>query len=116
MRPYNRSLKQYSRNLRQNMTKEERLLWKKIRMKQPGNHQFYRQKILGNYIVDFYCPSANLVIEIDGSQHYTEDGKAKDDARDDYLKSIGLKVLRFSNKEILENFETVLESIWQNVT
>ncbi len=66
MLSYNKSLKQFSRNLRKNMTDAERLLWSRIRRKQLKRLQFYSQKIIGNYIVDFYCPELKLVIEIDG--------------------------------------------------
>ena len=68
MLSYNKSLTQLSRNLRRNMTDAERLLWSKIRSKQLKGFQFYRQKIIGNYIVDFYCPKSKLVIEVDGGQ------------------------------------------------
>ena len=67
---YNKNLMKYARELRKNMTDAERLLWSKIRGKQLKGYQFYRQKILGNYIVDFHCPKANLIIELDGGQHY----------------------------------------------
>jgi len=66
MLSYNKELKGFSRTLRKNMTSAEKLLWSKIRGKQLKNCQFYRQKIIGNYIVDFFCPKANLVIEVDG--------------------------------------------------
>ena len=73
---------------------------------------FYRQKIVGNYIVDVYCPKANLVIELDDGQHYSEMGQAKDRARDDFLKDFGIKVLRFSDREIFENMDGVMQEIW----
>jgi very-short-patch-repair endonuclease len=63
---YNTKLKKYSQELRKNMTDAERLLWSKLRRKQVKNFQFYRQRIIGNYIVDFYCPSSKLIIEVDG--------------------------------------------------
>lgn len=74
-------------------------------------YQFYRQKPIGNYIVDFYCPRAELVIELDGGQHYTEEGNARDRDRDDYMASVGLRVLRFSDREVFENIEGVVERI-----
>ncbi len=95
------------------MTDAERLLWSKIRRKQLKGHQFYRQKIIGNYIVDFYCPRAGLIIELDGGQHYKEEGMKKDKKRDAYLKNIGLKVLRFSDREVFENLPGVLEKIYE---
>ena len=108
---YNKSLKECSRLLRVNTTEAERLLCEKIRGKQLKGCQFYRQKTIGNSIVDFYCPKAKLVIELDGGQHYSPEGKAKDRARDAYMKGIGLRVLRFSDKEVFENVQGVLERI-----
>ena len=70
------------------------------------------QKTIGSCIVDFYCPKAKLVIELDGRQHYSSEGKAKDMTRDGYMKDIGLRVLRFSDKEVFENTQGVLERIW----
>jgi very-short-patch-repair endonuclease len=110
---YNKSLREFSRSLRENMTGAERLLWEKIRGKQLKGYQFYRQKTIGNYIVDFHCPRAKLVIELDGGQHYSSEGKAKDRQRDVYMKCIGLRVLRFSDKEVFENTQGVLERIWE---
>ena len=70
MLSYNKGLKETSRQLRQNMTEAERLFWSMVRGKQLSGAQFYRQKIIGNFIVDLYCPQAKLVVEIDGAQHY----------------------------------------------
>src|SRR4030066_2484802 len=109
---YTKNLKGYSKSLRVNMTEAERLLWEKIRGKQLKGYQFYRQKTIGSCIVDFYCPKAKLVIELDGGQHYSPEGKAKDRKREEYMKDIGLRVLRFSDKEIFNNTEGVLERIW----
>ena len=75
-------------------------------------HPFYRQKIIVKYIVDFYCPKANLVIELDGGQHYSEHGKIKDETRDDVLKKMGIRVLRFSDREVFENMDGVMERVW----
>jgi very-short-patch-repair endonuclease len=97
------------------MTDAENILWFKLRRKQLKGHQFYRQKIIGKYIVDFYCPKANLVIELDGGQHFSESGQAKDRTRDDFLTKMGIKVLRFSDREIFENISGVLEGIWSNL-
>jgi len=112
---YNNNLKIYSRELRKNMTDAERRLWSTIRMKQIDSCQFYRQRIIGDYIVDFYCPRAKLVIEVDGGQHYSDEMVEMDRKRDDYLKNLGLKVLRFSNTEVLNNIEGVVESILENM-
>ena len=94
------------------MTEAENRLWSRLRRKQLKGYQFYRQKIIGKYIVDFYCPRANLVIELDGGQHYSETGKAKDRARGDVLAEMGVKVLRFSDKDVFENIGAVMEGIW----
>jgi len=94
------------------MTEAERLLWQKLRRKQLKGYQFYRQKIVERYIVDFYCPAARLVIELDGGQHYSEEGQEKDRKRDEKLSGLGLRVLRFSDKDVFENTGAVLERIW----
>ena len=108
---FNKNLKQYSNELRKEMTDAERIMWKYIRRKQIKNLQFYRQKIIENYIVDFYCPAAKIVIEIDGGQHFEPQAIYRDKLRDERLKSSGLKILRFNNFEILNNMEGVYEKI-----
>ncbi|MCK4404262.1 MAG: endonuclease domain-containing protein [candidate division Zixibacteria bacterium] len=110
---YNKNLKGNARTLRKNMTDAERLLWSRIRRKQLKGYQFYRQKIIGNYIVDFYCPKTRLIIELDGGQHYSAEVMRKDQERDAYLKNMGLKVLRFSDREVFENLTGVLESTYE---
>lgn len=107
---YNSSLKPYSRELRKNMTDAERLLWSKVRMKQLKGYQFYRQRIIGDYIVDFFCPRAKLVIEVDGGQHYSDEIGA-DRRRDEYMMSLGLRVLRFSDTDVLKNTGGAVEKI-----
>jgi len=109
---YNTKLKRYSRELRKNMTDAERLLWSKLRRKQLRNCQFYRQRIIGSYIVDFYCPKAKLIIEVDGGQHYNEEGNRRDKAREDYLKKLGMKILRIPDTEVFKNIEGVIEKIY----
>ena len=111
MLPYNRNLKQYSRQLRENMTDAEKHLWVKVRMKQLKGYQFYRQKPIGDYIVDFFCPGAKLVIEIDGSHHLVGETIEYDRIRDDYLSSLGLRVLRFTNTDVLTDIGSVVDSI-----
>jgi len=108
-------LKGFSRNLRMNTTDAERMLWSSIRCKQLEGYQFYRQRPIGNYIVDFYCPRAKVIIEIDGGQHYEDVGKFKDGVRDRFLRGMGLRVLRFSDREILENLDGVVEKIWMEL-
>ena len=115
MLPRNKSLKQPARNLRKSMTDAERLLWSKIRRKQLKGLQFYRQKVIGNYIVDFYCHKANLVIEIDGGQHYSNKAKEKDSKRDAYLNRLGLKVLRYTNLDVRKNIEGIVEDIFNHL-
>ncbi len=97
------------------MTDAEIFLWSKIKGKQLGA-QFYRQKSIGNYIVDFYCPRAFLVIEVDGRQHHEKEGAEKDEARDKYLEGLKLKVLRFTNTEVLKDINKVIEKIYGEIS
>lgn len=106
---YNKNLKRIAQKLRKNMTDAEKLLWSRVRMKQIGGLQFYRQAIIGEYIVDLYCPAAKLIVEIDGGQHYYGEIQESDKTRDDQLTYLGLKVLRFSNLDVLQNIDGVLE-------
>ncbi len=116
MLPYNKKLKAYSRALRKNMTDAERRLWSKLRGKQIKGLQFYRQKIIGDYIVDFYCPRAKLVVEVDGGQHYIAEGIEKDRKREGCLiENFGLKVFRFSDIEVLKDIDAVVEKIWNEL-
>ena len=98
-----------ARELRRDMTPHERKLWYLFLRKYPV--KIYKQKILDQYIVDFYCPAAKIAIELDGWQHYEETGKEKDLIRDERLKGLGLRVLRFSNREIDREFAAVCELI-----
>lgn len=113
MLSYNKKLKGHARELRKDMTDAEILLWSKIRLKQLKGYQFYRQKIIGNYIADFYCPKAKLVVELDGGQHCEEAARQKDEKRDCCMRRLGLKVLRFSDTEVLKEIEGVVEKIWE---
>ncbi len=97
------------------MTDAEIILWSKIRMKQLNNSQFYRQKIIGNYIVDFFCPKYKLIIEVDGGQHYSDEMLNADRDRDETLKSMRLTVLRFTNVDIFKNIEGVVTRILENL-
>ena len=115
MLPYNGNLKQLSRELRKNMTDAERHLWAKIRMKQLKGTQFYRQKPIGDYIVDFFCPRAKLVIEIDGSQHFSDEMTEYDRIRDEHMGSLGLRVLRFTNTDVLTHTDGVVERIEEEI-
>ena len=91
------------------MTTEERHLWYDFLRGYPV--KIMKQKPIGNYIVDFFCESAKLVIEIDGSQHFEEEGQAADAGRTTYLESLGLMVVRYSNREINREFRAVCEQI-----
>ena len=108
---YNENLKSKARQLRKHMTDSERTLWSRLRGKQVLGVQFYRQKPIGEYIVDFYGPKAKLVVEIDGSQHLQSGGFERDQERDRYLASVGLEVLRFNSREVLTNTDEVVEVI-----
>jgi very-short-patch-repair endonuclease len=112
---YKRKLKPLGRRLRSNLTDAEKLLWRKIRRGQINDLIFNRQKPIGNYIVDFYCDKAKLVIEIDGGQHYEKENVLKDKARDRYFYGLGLKVLRFTNLDILKNIDSAVNKIYQEV-
>ena len=113
MKPYNKNLKLPSRDLRSNMTDAEQLLWSRLRRKQILGLQFYRQKPLLNYIVDFYCPAVNLVIECDGGQHYTQDGLEAHRNRELTLNELGLLTLRFSTHQVLiEIIVAVVEQVY----
>lgn len=108
---YRRKLKQPSRELRNSMTDAEQVLWSRLRGKQLHGVQFYRQKPIGPYIVDFYAHAAMLVIEVDGGQHY-EPGHARHDAeRDRFLADRGLLVMRFDNGQVLRETDAVVEQI-----
>ena len=115
MHIYNKNMKLRARELRNNMTESEIILWSKLKSKQLKDAQFYRQKPIGNYIVDFYCAKFNIVIELDGSQHFTEDAMEYDKLRDEYLKAVGLKVLRFTNLQIKNQLNEVLKAIYNEM-
>lgn len=109
MIPKNNHLLSQARELRREMTPQERKLWYLFLRTYPV--KYYKQRIVDNYIVDFYCAAAKLVIELDGSQHFQEQGIAYDAERSEVLASHGLLVLRFSNADINERFDLVCERI-----
>jgi very-short-patch-repair endonuclease len=111
MQLYNPKLKHLSQELRKNMTDAEKLLWSKLRMKQLKGLMFSRQKPIGGYIADFYCHKAKLVIEVDGGQHFSSDTIDYDRIRDEFISSLGLTVLRFTNTDVLQNIDGVIEVI-----
>ena len=105
----NQNLKTYAQTLRKNMTKEEAHLWYQFLCRYPL--RFRRQYVIGNYIADFYCHQAKLVVELDGSQHYSPEEQEYDQRRTNYMQSQGLSVLRFSNLDIMRRFRDVCEAI-----
>ena len=107
--PYNTALVARAKELRKNMTLAEKKLWYSYLK----NFKFkvLRQRPIDHFIVDFYCPSLKLVIEIHGDTHFTDEGKAYDKERTARLESYGLKVIRFTNSQVLRNFEAVCEQL-----
>ena len=110
---HNKNLVPFAKQLRKEMTKEERHLWYDFLRQYPV--RFLRQKVLGRYIADFYCPQARLVIELDGSQHYVGNGMETDAQRTRFLESYGLTVIRIPNNAITQNFQGVCEYIDKEV-
>ena len=106
---YNSRLTKISQKLRREMTKEERKLWYKFLKTLPLVVK--RQKTIGRYIVDFCIDSAKIIIELYGSQHYTEEAETLDNDRDSYLKNLGYTVLRFTNLEVQQQFQAVCSEI-----
>ena len=109
MRDYNAKNKENARELRTNMTIWERILWYEFLRAYPV--RFQRQKMIGKYIADFYCAKAQLILELDGSEHYEDVQKEKDQQRTAYFNRIGIEVIRFSNRDVDQNFRGVCETI-----
>ena len=99
------------KDLRNSPTDAEIVLWARLQRKQLNGKKFRRQASIGPYIVDFYCPEYRVIVELDGAGHHTEDGAKHDERRTEYLEKRGLRVLRFENKEVLENLRDVLQTI-----
>ena len=110
---YNKNLIDFSKQLRKEMTKEEKHLWYDFLKNLPNT--FNRQKVLGEYIVDFYCAEASLVIEIDGSQHGTVESREYDQKRTEYLNSLGIEVVRYTNGDINLRFKAVCQDILKHI-
>ena len=110
----NSNLTANAKSLRKNMTKEERRLWYDFLKTLPIT--VHRQKVIGQYIVDFYIAEAQLVIELDGSQPYENEGAEKDVVRDRFLQSLGLTVLRYANSDVNRRFRGVCQDIWNHLT
>ena len=106
---YNEKNIPLAKNLRKNMTPQEKRLWYDFLSKY--EIRFQRQKAIDNFIADFYCHKAGIVIEIDGSQHYTKEGMEKDEFRTDILEGYNLKVIRFTNRQVDTNFIGVCKYI-----
>ncbi len=104
-----------SRTLRRNQTNAEKKLWDLLRNRQLLDVKFRRQFSVGHYIIDFYAPQYRLGVEADGGQHYDEDGKQKDEIRTEELSNFGIKILRFSDYEILNNIEGIIEIIQEEI-
>ena len=112
MLKYNPQLKVKARSLRTGLTDAEQRLWSRLRRKQIAGVQFYRQRPIGNYILDFYAPAVRLVVELDGSQHFDAAQATYDQRRSEYLEELGLKVLRFDDRQVLLELENVVEDIF----
>ena len=115
MLQYNAHLKDKARQLRKNVTASEAALWSRLRNKQLHGIQCYRQKPIGEHSVDCFAPRAQRVVAVDGSQHLGSDHTLKDRRRDRYLVSLGLKVVRFNRREVLEESDAVVQAIYRTV-
>ena len=111
----NASTRDKRKNLRKNQTEAEQALWRRLRSKTFCDCKFFRQYGIGEYIVDFYCAECKLVIELDGGQHYSEAGTEYDRLRENYMSAMGIKTIRFSNTDILQNIDGVLAQIEQEL-
>ena len=115
-RLFNRTSEKEKRlKLRKNMTEAEILVWSKLRAKQMCGHKFRRQYSVGVYSLDFYCPSLKLAIEIDGDTHFQAGARKYDLTRQEFIERFGIRFLRFTNPQVCENLEGVLESIRKTV-
>ena len=103
----------FAKSMRTNATDAENLMWQLLRAKRFMNLKFRRQHVIAPYIVDFYCHELALVIELDGSQHNTEDSRACDIERTKFLEALGLKVVRYWNNDVLGTTEAILEDLWE---
>lgn len=112
---YNQNLVPFARKLRTTMTKQEVILWRKISRKQICAVQFFRQKPIGPYIVDFCAKTPKTVIELDGGHHFEDERQVKDEKRDSFLRAQGFIVLRFDNRSIVENWAGVGKIIRETI-
>ena len=111
--PKKSNLGDLARNLRNNATKAERKLW--FEFLRTCHPHWYRQRIISNFILDFYCPKARLAIEVDGGQHYGDKKSRQDDQRTFFLKSLGIETIRFTNNDVVDNFDQVCISIDEEI-
>ena len=105
-------LLEFAKTMRHNATDAENLMWQLLRNKRFMNLKFRRQHVIKPYIVDFYCHKIGLVIELDGGQHGTDEGKEYDTERTKFLEALGLKVVRYWNHDVLGRTDVFLESLW----
>jgi very-short-patch-repair endonuclease len=103
------------RRLRKDQTHAESLLWRRLRGKGLAGYKFYRQYGVSPYIADFYCPKCKLVVELDGGQHYSSEGLEYDKVRSEFMQNVGIKTLRFTNSEVIEDLEKILNVIAQEL-
>ena len=114
---YNRPpLKSRRKELRNNATPAEIKLWSVLQHSNLGGYKFRRQHSVGSYILDFYCPSERLAVELDGDSHFTDEAMEYDRVRTEYLNALNIKVVRFLNTDVYENLNAVCENILQNIT
>ena len=114
--PLDHDTRAFARGLRQSSTDAEQLLWRMLRNRRLGGHKFRRQHPVPPYYLDFYCEATKLAIELDGGQHNTDDGRAHDEIRTNFLASNGIVVLRFWNDVVLTETDAVLEAIHNALT
>ena len=113
MKPFNKKTLKNAKELRRNMTPQEKRLWYQFLSKHPIH--WYRQRPIDKYIADFYCPQIKLVIELDGSQHYSDEGLSYDENRTKIINEHGIEVIRISNTEIDSNFINVCSYINEEI-
>ena len=103
------------RDLRVKQTEAEKILWQKLRNRQINGFKFFRQCSIGKYIADFYCSELRLVIELDGSQHYEENSLEYDNIREEFMKSLDIKTIRFNNLDVFKSLDEVMERVYFEV-
>jgi very-short-patch-repair endonuclease len=116
MKLFNQTLlKEKRKDLRNNSTLSEKILWSKLKKGNPFNLKFRRQYSIGNYIVDFYCTELKLAIEIDGDSHFQEGSEKKDLKRTNFLIEQGIELIRFTNNDVKDNWQSVLNEIAREI-